>query len=450
MKRYETPVVSEDLTAEAVQKEVNRILSSEKFARSKRLRSLLRFTVMQTLQGNAETLKEYVIGTEVLKKPDTYDPRRDSLVRVLASRLRLKLKEYYTDGGSQDPLVIEFPKGKYVPRFRRRENIQAETEKKFKARNAYSRGNFLAAKLTAPALAESAAEFTAAVDADPSWPAPHIALANVCAWQAFLGFERPRKMWPRARAAAESALCLDDMASEPHISIGMESAFSGWRWREAESHFQSAIDRDAYSGVAHLWRALACLAPMGRLAAARAELDRAGELTQSPFLDDARALCLYFEEDYEGVLRAGGSLRCFPWLPGAALSCLGRTEDALGQLTARYRENPRDGRIAAAIACACARAGRRDEAGRWLALLMQRRDEGGAANFDIAVVQDALGNANEALAFLQESLKEREPWLVFLTVDPRLRSVRGTPKFSALVNRIVLADSQISVPARVE
>ena len=106
MSRYDKQEACQELSPEAIQSEVERILASEKFARSKRLRSLLRFTVAQTLQGNADTLKEYVIGTEVLKKPDSYDPRSDSLVRVLASRLRVKLKEYYSDGGSEDPLVI--------------------------------------------------------------------------------------------------------------------------------------------------------------------------------------------------------------------------------------------------------------------------------------------------------------------------------------------------------
>src|SRR5579863_6019548 len=132
MLRYDKPEALQDLSPEAIQGEVERILASEKFARSKRLRSLLRFTVQQTLQGHADMLKEYVIGTEVLKKPETYDPRRDSLVRVLASRLRVKLKEYYNDGGSEDPLVIEFPKGKYVPRFQRREQIQTEVERKLR------------------------------------------------------------------------------------------------------------------------------------------------------------------------------------------------------------------------------------------------------------------------------------------------------------------------------
>src|ERR1700722_1656208 len=153
MSRYEKVAIPEELTPEAIHTEVERILASEKFARSKRLRTLLRFTVAQTLEGHADMLKEYVIGTEVLKKPDSYDPRSDSLVRVLASRLRVKLKEYYSDGGSEDPLVIEFPKGKYVPKFERRDQLQSDVERRLRARNAYSQGRFRAARLTAEALA---------------------------------------------------------------------------------------------------------------------------------------------------------------------------------------------------------------------------------------------------------------------------------------------------------
>src|SRR5215469_1724870 len=163
MSRYDKLDVFQDLSPEMIQSQVERILGSEKFARSKRLRSLLRFTVQQTLQGHADSLKEYVIGTEVLNKPETYDPRRDSLVRVLASRLRVKLGEYYHNGGSEDPLVIEFPKGKYVPRFQRREQLQTEIEKKLTARNAYSLGRFVATKLSAEALAESAGHFREAI-----------------------------------------------------------------------------------------------------------------------------------------------------------------------------------------------------------------------------------------------------------------------------------------------
>src|SRR5579885_1653318 len=281
MKRHEDEEIFNELSPEAVQNQVERILSSEKFARSKRLRSLLRFTLQQTLQGHADTLKEYVIGTEVLKKPDSYDPRRDSLVRVLASRLRVKLKEYYNDGGSDDPLVIEFPKGKYVPRFQRREQLQTEMEKKLRARNASSQGKFLASKLTEESLAEAAQHFEEAIEADPNWPQAHIALANIYAFQAFLGFRRPREVWPLVRAQAEATLQLDEMSSEAHIVVGMAYAFFDWRWRDADLHFQKAIERDNYAGAGHLWRAMATLIPTGKMSDAQAELNRAHELDQA-------------------------------------------------------------------------------------------------------------------------------------------------------------------------
>jgi hypothetical protein len=91
MSRYEKAAIPEELTPEAIQTEVERILASEKFARSKRLRTLLRFTVAQTLQGNADMLKEYVIGTEVLKKPDSYDPRRPAGDRISKREIRSQI-----------------------------------------------------------------------------------------------------------------------------------------------------------------------------------------------------------------------------------------------------------------------------------------------------------------------------------------------------------------------
>ncbi|MGH9557779.1 MAG: hypothetical protein ACRD30_00970, partial [Bryobacteraceae bacterium] len=62
-------------------------------------------------------------------------------------------------------------------------------------------------------------------------------------------------------------------------------------------------------------------------------------------------------------------------------------------------------------------------------------------NYDVALVEGALGNRNEAVAVLQESLREREPWAVFLGVDPRMNLIRTSPKFTSLVRRIVLTEA---------
>ncbi len=450
MSRYDKlPKTVEELSPEAIQSEVERILASEKFARSKRLRSLLRFTVAQTLQGNADTLKEYVIGTEVLKKPDSYDPRSDSLVRVLASRLRVKLKEYYNDGGSDDPLVIEFPKGKYVPRFQRREQLQTETEKKLRARNAYSLGRFLASKLTEESLAEAAQHFEEAIEADPNWPQAHIALANIYAFQAFLGFRRPREVWPLVRAQAEATLQLDEMSSEAHIVVGMAYAFFDWRWRDADLHFQKAIERDTYAGAGHLWRAMACLIPTGRMNAAQEELHRAHELAPAPFLDEATALALYFAEQYDEVLRLSQHATApvpawLPWIRACALIGLNRTQEAIEILERLNAEEPNRIRVAATLGFAYGISGQLDRANEILAKLRDRRGNGAwVGNYDMALIETGIGNRNEAVGLLHEALREKEPAVAYLNTDPRLISLRSIPKFTGLVRRIALLDSEV-------
>jgi tetratricopeptide (TPR) repeat protein len=449
MSRYDKTDVLQELSPEAIQSEVERILTSEKFARSKRLRSLLRFTVAQTLQGNADTLKEYVIGTEVLKKPDSYDPRSDSLVRVLASRLRVKLKEYYSDGGSDDPLVIEFPKGKYVPRFQRREQLQTEIEKKLRARNACSQGKFLMSHLSETALNAAAERFEEAIEADPSWPAPHEGLATVYAMQAFLGFRRPRETWPLARAQAEATLQLDEMSSEAHIVLGLVCGLYEWRWHDAESHLQKAIERDAFSGAGRLWRALAYLLPLAKTAEARQELDRARELAAAPLMQEGEALALYLSERYEDALKQiseieSGSLP--GWLAplrARLLASLGRSAEAIALLEEGDREHPGNVSIQVELACVYAISGQTGQARAQLAALREKRASGmWISNCDMASIEAALEERNEALALLHEALREKEPVLAYLALDPRFQTLRTQPKYAALLRRIMLTDAE--------
>ena len=111
---------------EAVQFALHRILSSETFASSQRYRDFLQFTITETLAGRGHSLKEYVIGVEVFNQAQSFDPHISPLVRVAASRLRARLKVYYDSEGAEDPILIEYPKGGYVPVFRQRRQSRAE------------------------------------------------------------------------------------------------------------------------------------------------------------------------------------------------------------------------------------------------------------------------------------------------------------------------------------
>jgi TolB-like protein len=107
-----------EIPQEAIREELSRILESSIFVQSDRLSRFLRYTVETTLAGDAEILKEYVIGTEVYKRKPPYHPSTDSIVRSEARRLRSKLKEYYESVGKDDPVFIYYRLGSYAPVFR--------------------------------------------------------------------------------------------------------------------------------------------------------------------------------------------------------------------------------------------------------------------------------------------------------------------------------------------
>jgi hypothetical protein len=79
---------------------------------------LLRFTVHETMAGRGSDLKEYLLGTAVLERGESFDPKADSIVRVQMRRLRDHLGRYYATEGRHDSVVIEIPRGAYVPTFR--------------------------------------------------------------------------------------------------------------------------------------------------------------------------------------------------------------------------------------------------------------------------------------------------------------------------------------------
>jgi hypothetical protein len=103
---------------EAIEASLDHIAASPHFSRSLRLGRFLRFTVESLLEGRADELKERTIGVEVYGRALDYDPRSDPIVRSEAHRLRTRLAAYYEREGSADPIVIEVPKGSYVPELR--------------------------------------------------------------------------------------------------------------------------------------------------------------------------------------------------------------------------------------------------------------------------------------------------------------------------------------------
>ncbi|QOY91205.1 tetratricopeptide repeat protein [Paludibaculum fermentans] len=116
------------MSAARVSQYLEKVLATSLFRRADRQSRFLRHIVEQSALGDEQSLKEYAIGIAVYGRPADYDPRADPIVRVEASRLRARLREYYESEGTADAIRFEIPKGTYGVRVIEEETAPAVRE----------------------------------------------------------------------------------------------------------------------------------------------------------------------------------------------------------------------------------------------------------------------------------------------------------------------------------
>lgn len=98
--------------------EMELVLQSGIFQRAPLLASFFRYICECYFEGQSAQIKEYSIALEALGRSSGFDPKKDSIVRVEAHRLRKRLNEYYSSGpGTSHPVHIAIPQGQYIPHF---------------------------------------------------------------------------------------------------------------------------------------------------------------------------------------------------------------------------------------------------------------------------------------------------------------------------------------------
>jgi adenylate cyclase len=127
MKNPVVPLVTLTKNAEAVpqhnfsdhdiRQSLTKILASKSFRNARRMGDFLSYVTSALISQNS-MIKEYHIALDVFRKKDSFDPRSNAIVRVEAVRLRSKLQEYYENEGKYDLLIIDLPKGSYLPHVR--------------------------------------------------------------------------------------------------------------------------------------------------------------------------------------------------------------------------------------------------------------------------------------------------------------------------------------------
>ena len=107
-----------DLHEESL-RQIERIAASPVLRGSESLCRLLRYLGQHTLDNPGVPIREHQIAVDVFGRPEGFDPRLDSTVRVQTGRLRARLAEYQRGAG--DAIVVDIPRGTYQVTFQARQ-----------------------------------------------------------------------------------------------------------------------------------------------------------------------------------------------------------------------------------------------------------------------------------------------------------------------------------------
>lgn len=311
----------------------------------------------------------------------------------------------------------------------------------YQAYDLYLEGRYFWSKRTPEGLQRAAEYFQQSIDKDPAYARSYAGLADTYALMSAYGVAAPNVSTPKARAAAQAAIKLDDHLAEAHVSLAVIAQNYDWDWRAAEKEYRRAIELDPNYATAHHWYA-EYLALTGRFDEAFVEIERARQLDPLSLIIAAdRGAILYFCRQYDlAIAQFRSVLEMEPGFPRAHLVIYayvqqGRYDEALADI-AQFRKANESAWLPLIAVYVAGRAGRRQEATQQLNEL--KRQYALDNPLPIAIAYIGIDDKDQAFAWLEKAYAAHSTSLTAVKVDPTYDPLRGDPRFNDLVNRMGL------------
>lgn len=311
------------------------------------------------------------------------------------------------------------------------------------AERLYQRGRYLLGKRTRESLRRGIAHFESALATDPEFALAYSGIADGYSMLGYFGFEAPRDVLPRARAAAGRALLLDPQSAAAHTSHAYILHRYEWQFAAAERSFMRAIELQPDYALARHWYG-SFLESMTRYDEAIAQSAKAEQLEPvSPvisanlagILSSARrpslALAqwdkaLELDQAFWPAHLVMAEIYAVRDMPQQALEAFQRSIELSG-------ENPKQ---VAALARFHAESGRIVESRRLLNQLTDRAKNEWVSPADIASIHASLGNPDEAFKWLERAVQEQDPLVAYLPVSRYWKPLRRDPRYATMLERI--------------
>jgi Tfp pilus assembly protein PilF len=319
------------------------------------------------------------------------------------------------------------------------------------AKQFYLKGIYYFNKRTPETLNQAVDFFTQAVVRDPQYPEAYVGLADCYNLLREYSVMPADEAYPRAQAAAERAIALDDSLSGAHSSLAFVKFYWSWDVAGAQREFERALALDPKSVRAHHWYATFLLA-LGRLPESLQEIDKAQQLNpmSSAILAD-KGLILFHaghKEQAIALLKQVESTEPDFLSPHTYLSIIYFLQGDYPQYLAESRKSAsllHDDRRLAIVAASekgFASGGSRGMLNAMLKEQISLHEKGREPAYSLAETNAALGQKKAALDNLENSYQKHESEIVSIRIDPWLNNLHDEARYREILVKVGLPPVQ--------
>ncbi len=309
----------------------------------------------------------------------------------------------------------------------------------------YLKGRHFWKKRTEEDIKKAIEYFNQTIEIDSTYALAYVGLADAYLVLGSYSLSSPQETYPKAKAAAQKALEIDDTLAEAYTSLAFVKYRYDWDWFGAEADYNWAIGLNPSYATAHQWYGL-LLSDLGRFDEALSELKRAQELDPLSLpINTGVGIILYYSrqydlaiEEYRKVLDMDANFGYAHFWLAMALLQKSLFEEAIQGYQKAVVFSAGNITYQAALGYAYALAGKRDEALKILKELIDLSSQRYVPKYEIALIYAGMGEKDKAFEILEEAYLDRASFLVRFKVDPRLDSLRSDPRFAALQEKIGL------------
>jgi DNA-binding winged helix-turn-helix (wHTH) protein/TolB-like protein/Tfp pilus assembly protein PilF len=311
----------------------------------------------------------------------------------------------------------------------------------------YMKGRFFWNKRTVEGVKKSLEYFQQAIDADPGYAVAYAGLADAYITAGSYGYSimPPREAMPKAEAAVQKALAIDNSLAEAHASLGYIKFTYDWDWAGAEKEFRQAIALNPLYDTAHHWYSHELMA-LGRQDEAMAESRRALEISPSDtVMNEHMGWTWLMMRNYDQAIQAAHkALEMDPDFVLAhrviALAYMyeGNHQNAIEEFQKAVDLTHGDPVARAYLARGYAFAGEREKSQQLIGDLEKLAKTQYIPDTEVAADYAALGDSQQALQWLDRSYEERASALPYLKIDRAYDSLRSDSPYTDLLHRLNL------------